>query len=74
MRNRILLTVALLASLFCVGFAGQTQTHIQFEYKFESAPSEKRANALGGEGWELVAIESQGQGRIVPTYVFRRQL
>lgn len=73
MKNRTLLIALILASLLCAGFAFQAQTRPQFEYKFEQAPNEKKVNALAGEGWELVAIESAGAGRITPTYVFKRQ-
>lgn len=73
MRNRTLLVLLLVASTFTVGLSFQAQPPPGYEYKFESAPTEKKANALGAEGWELVAIESQGQGRIVPTYVFKRR-
>ena len=45
-----------------------------WEYKFEYKMSEKKANELGADGWELAAIESTGPGMThnVPTYVFKR--
>jgi hypothetical protein len=46
----------------------------RYEYKFEHAPTEKRANELAADGWELIAVESAGAGRIVPTYVFKREV
>lgn len=72
MRKRILLVLLLVASSFGIGFSLKAQPRPAYEYKFEDAPTEKRANALGIEGWELVAIESQGPKRIVPVYVFKR--
>ena len=67
-----LYTVAAAALLLCA--LGFTQSNRPaWEYKFEHAPSEKKANELGGQGWELVAIQSTGPNIIVPTYVFRRQ-
>lgn len=71
MKNKILLVVLLLTSLFCAGLA-YGQARPQFEYKYETAPNEKRTNALANEGWELVAIESAGASRITPTYIFKR--
>lgn len=73
MRKRLILVALLLASLLCLGFY-QAQTRPQFEYKFEYGPSEKKANELGREGWELVAVQSTGPGagNNVPTYVFKR--
>jgi hypothetical protein len=72
MRNRLLLVALLVASSFITGLSFRPTPAPTFEYKFEEAPTEKRANALAADGWELVAIESQGPKRIVPTYVFKR--
>lgn len=69
MRNRIYLVAAVLLLLCVVGFQAARP---QYEYKFEHSPSENKTNDLAAQGWELVAIESAGAGRIVPTYVFKR--
>lgn len=52
-----------------------TKTRGQFEYKYEYNCSEKKANELGADGWQLVAVES-ANGRVtgnVSTYVFKRE-
>lgn len=70
MKNKLLLLILLLAVL-TLGARFSTPT---YEYKFEYSPSEKKANQLGMEGWELVAIQGTGPGlgNNVPTYVFKR--
>ena len=46
-----------------------------WEYKFEFQCTEKKANQLGAEGWELVAIQppsNVGISNNISTYVFKR--
>ncbi|OLE52122.1 MAG: hypothetical protein AUG51_19385 [Acidobacteria bacterium 13_1_20CM_3_53_8] len=73
MKARILFIIALLSFLF-IGWTYQSAQRTQWEYKFEYAPSERKANELGAQGWELVAIQStgSGMGNNVPNYVFKR--
>lgn len=55
---------------------GENQKVVAWEYKFEYSASEKKANELGLQGWELVAIQSPstaGFGNNIPTYVFKRE-
>ncbi len=72
MRKRNTLLALALLVLLAGGFTYQSRT--QWEYDFEYAPSEKRTNELGSQGWELVAIQSSGpgMGNSVPVYVFKR--
>jgi hypothetical protein len=70
MKNTLLI-VSLIICLF--SSVGMTYQPLRwFEYKFESAPSEKKTNELASQGWELVAVESAGAGRVAPTYIFKR--
>jgi hypothetical protein len=71
MRNKPLLA-ALLVLLCVLSLGFRYQSARQWEYKFEQAPSEKKANDLGSQGWELVAIQSPSQNIPAPTFVFRR--
>ena len=72
-RQRLLVALCALALLCFVGFT-QATSRQTFEYKFEYGPSEKKANELGVQGWQLVAIQSTGPGvgNNTPTYVFVR--
>jgi len=45
----------------------------QYEYKFEYSIKEKRANELASQGWELVAIGTEGVTVNVMVFVFRRE-
>ena len=73
MKNRLLLVAILIVTILCAGFVFQNSTKpSQYEYKFEYAASEKKANELAAQGWELVAIESPGANHPVATYVFKR--
>lgn len=56
-----------------IGGTIQSQPKV-WEYKFIFEANEKRANQLGQDGWELIAIQSTGPGlgNNVPTYVFKR--
>lgn len=72
----------MILGLVIVGFvmitAGQPIKQVentqQWEYKFDFSTTEKKANELGSQGWELVAIQSTGPGlgNNVSTYVFKR--
>lgn len=70
----LLVTLILIASVLSISATQQTKPQ-SWEYKFEYKINEKKANALGAEGWELAAIESTSSSGIisnVPTYVFKR--
>jgi hypothetical protein len=75
MRNKLpYIASLLLAVLLFAGWTSQAPRRAAYEYKFEFDCSEKKANSLGADGWELVAIQSPGpgMGNNVPTYAFRR--
>lgn len=74
MRNRILIAALLLACILCAGFMYRAQTRPQFEYKIEYSPKEKKVNELAAQGWELVAVGSEGYGTILSVFVFKRQV
>lgn len=71
MKN-ILITLMLTLGLLFTVAAQQPRTN--WEYKFEFNLSEKKANSLGAEGWELVTASSAGSGLAsnVETFVFKR--
>ena len=71
MKN-ILLTLALVIGILFT--AGAQQPRMQWEYKFEYNVSQKKANELGAQGWELVTASSTGSGTAsnVETFVFKR--
>jgi hypothetical protein len=71
MKKKILSAAALVLLVLCAGFTYQT-ARSQFEYKFENGVTEKKANELGADGWELVAVLPAGAGRVVPEYIFKR--
>lgn len=73
--KKILITLALVLSILTLSAVTQQKPQ-QWEYKLEFKMSEKKANELGAQGWELAAIESTstaGIGNNVPVYVFKRQ-
>jgi hypothetical protein len=72
MKHKTFLLIALCLIVLLV--AGFTLQKTQWEYKFEYNLSEKKANALGAEGWELVTASSTGSGPTsnVETFVFKR--
>jgi hypothetical protein len=75
MKNRYLLATLLIVSSFVVGLSFQAPSSSAYEYKFENGITEKKANELGAQGWELAAIQSPagvGMGTVVPVYVFKR--
>lgn len=66
--------IALLLACAITVMGQQRQSQQTWEYKFLYECSEKKANSLGQEGWELSGIQSTGPGlgNNVPTYVFKR--
>ena len=71
MKNK-LLVITLLAVVFIS--VAWSQSKSQWEYKFEYGISEKKANELGAQGWELCTASSAGSGIAsnVETFVFKR--
>lgn len=69
--KRIIITLLLTLSILSIS-AQQPKT--QWEYKVEFNIREKKANDLGAQGWELVAIGSSGSGPTsnVTEYIFKR--
>lgn len=74
MRRKLLIVLILLAVFFIGGFTFAQKSQPQYEYKFEYNVSEKKANQLGAEGWELVTASATGSGPAsnVETFVFKR--
>lgn len=73
MKTFLMIVVLLLSVIVATGLTSQPQK--AWEYKLEFKMSEKKANELGAQGWELAAIESTstaGIGNNVPVYVFKR--
>lgn len=81
MKNKLILLFS--CAFFIVGLflcfssfkTEAAQNNKVWEYKFEFSANEKKANDLGAQGWELVAIQSTGAGlgNNVPTYVYKRE-
>jgi len=72
MKKRLLLTfLLLLCVIVAIGATSQPKT---WEYRFEYGISAKKANELGAQGWEIVAVGSPGSGPAsnVTEYVFKR--
>lgn len=72
---RIALLISLCFLVLTVTAWSSSPAAETWEYKIEYKISEKKANELGAQGWELAAIESPsaaGIGNNVPTYVFKR--
>ncbi len=82
MKNKIYLSLVLVAVLCLVGWTGFAQksspARQTWEYKeFRSPVGEKELNELGAQGWELVAVLenlsiSAGSGYGRPTYYLKR--
>lgn len=68
------LVIALLLVCAITVMAQQPQTTNKWEYKFEHKVSEKRANELAAQGWELTAIGNEAEGVMasIPFMVFKR--
>jgi hypothetical protein len=73
MKKTLPIIALVLLSLVSIAWV-QSSKPVQWEYKFDFNTSEKKANELGAQGWELVAIQSTGPGvgHNVSTYAFRR--
>lgn len=71
---KTLIIFILLCAVCAIGIGASQTKQSSWEYKFLYECSEKKANSLGQEGWELTAIQSTGPGigNNVPTYVFKR--
>lgn len=71
--KRLVIALLLVCAITVMG--QQPQPTVKWEYKFVYDCNEKKATALGLEGWELTAIQSTGPGLAnnVATYVFKRQ-
>lgn len=71
MKRTLLVIAIVLGSLFSVAWTQRPQQTL-WEYKFEYEIREKKANELGAQGWELVAISPTGSASSVTEYVFKR--
>lgn len=71
---KTLLLIAVLLLTVIVATAGNYPQQKTWEYKIEFNIREKKANELGAQGWELVAVGSAGSGPTsnVTEYVFKR--
>lgn len=70
--RRYLLIITLLAGLLFTTAWTQRPQQTLWEYKFEYEIREKKANELGVQGWELVAISPTSGTSSVTEYVFKR--
>lgn len=70
MKRLTLIAVLLLTVI--VATAGNYPQPQQWEYKFEYSIRESKADELGNEGWELVAISITTGGSSVREYAFKR--
>ena len=54
--------------------SGAALGRMRWEYRFEYGPSETKANEIGAEGWEFVAVHTAVPGATnnAPMYVFKR--
>lgn len=73
MKTKILIIAIILSTLFVTAWTVQNAPQKIFEYKYEDKPSEKKANDLGADGWELVAIQSATSNNYSAIYVFKRE-
>jgi hypothetical protein len=66
-----MLGALLFASLLCVSLTFRAQTtRPAWEYKvIHISMDERSLNTFGGDGWELVAIDSEGRDKV---YYFKR--
>ena len=70
---KILTSLILIAVLVFIVFAQNgNNPQIVWEYKFENRPNEKKANELGLQGWELVAIQNATDKNYDCIYIFKR--
>jgi len=68
---RILLIVCLILALLTIGASKPSAPASAWEYKFEYKCTEKKANELAANGWELVAM-SEGSTGIFSVCAFKR--
>ena len=61
MKHFLLISILLLLCLLSLSAMPQSKPPA-WEYKVEYKCTEKRANALGAEGWELVSMHESGTG------------
>lgn len=74
MNRKYLLVIALAVCVLFVGAWSARTVPVQYEYKYEFNASEKKANEMGAQGWELVAAPVSINGSLsnTVTFVFRR--
>lgn len=72
MKRQILLSVALVILTALVTAFAQSPRRVQWEYTSETASPGKPAhlNKLGDEGWELVAVQTDG---LTAVFFLKRQ-
>ncbi|MGI9035719.1 MAG: hypothetical protein ACR2GD_06740 [Pyrinomonadaceae bacterium] len=73
MKTKIITIAIILFTLFVTAWTVQTAQTKVFEYKYENRPLEEKANELGAQGWELVAIQGATDHNFNATYVFKRE-
>lgn len=78
MKNKIYIAL-LVVLVLCFGSyvtrSKSAPAPVVFEYKFAYSPNEKKCNELSAQGWELVAITSEGGGTMssnITQFVFKR--
>lgn len=57
MKNKITVTLLILACLFVVGWTNQKPSW-EYHIEYHGTISEKKLNQLGSEGWDLIATET----------------
>lgn len=67
---KIILLISICLLFLSVG-AFSAPTPVSYEYKFEYKCTEKKANELGSQGWELVSMD-EGSTGIFSVCAFRR--
>ena len=73
-RTGLLLGAALVVVLMFMGSTAHVQSsRIIWEYKIDETWSEPAANKLGGEGWELVAVDSSRGDHVRVFYKRQKQ-
>lgn len=71
--KRILLSLTLVLSILTIAWANQQPKTQQWEYKLEFKISEKKANELAAQGWELVGAGSENAGPVSVSFLmFKR--
>lgn len=71
--KRLLITLTLVLSILSISALTQQPKPPQWEYKFDYKCSEKRANDLALQGWELLATSESSNGVIATqTCIFKR--